>query len=184
MTETVAESTQPKVRKRQHRINKALAGALLATQPDQTFDDVALQVGAKNGNSLKRSLFNHGLTREKLSNLSRNCVEASFTANVVTQAVEIIRDKANGVLDGQLTKLANKPVGKLANRGQGEAAVLETLSRTWRNLNGNPDQITVQFGAALLSAKPGTPQQVDDCGEAQSQSEPQTLPPVQDSSSQ
>jgi len=51
----------------------------------------------------------------------------------------------------QVSKLASKSPGKLANKGQGEAAVLETLSRTWRNLNGNPDSISISFGARNLS---------------------------------
>lgn len=147
----VLEPPQPKPKR--HRVNLALAGTLLAR--GMGYDEIAKQVGAANGNSLRVNLSKKGVTLERVRNPHPDHVKtASVTYKVVAEATEVLRENANKVLNGQLTKLASKPVGKLANRGQGEAAVLETLSRTWRNLNGNPDSITFSFGASQQSSEP------------------------------
>lgn len=166
---------------RQKRINKGLAG-VLAANTDQTWDEIAPQVGAKNGNSLKVSMLGNGLSKRVLQGIAENKVKATLTAQVVSDASEIIRNRLNDELMVQTDLLSKeKPdYSDLASRGQGRAATVKAIAETWRTLNGNPDSVTIQFGASLLSdAQPSTPQPVVDCVSSPVETDMTGTPPVQ-----
>lgn len=174
----------PARKPRQKRINHALAGSLLAV--GCTLDAIAPQVGAKNGESLRTALARKGVTARTVRALQPTPERTmTVTAKIVEAAAEGLRDKLNGSLVASVDAFNSRPLrrNKLANKGQGDAAVLETLSRTWRNLNGSPDSVTFQFGAGSQSDMPqvepaSTPPMVS-CGPALDVQATGGTPPVQ-----
>lgn len=165
-------------RKKHKRVNLALAGVIAATT-GQSWNEIAPQVGSVSGNALGVNMHGKGITKRSIAEAKAPTIKATLTAQVVSEATEIIRDRANSVLALQIGKLAAKKPGRLASKGQGEAAVLKTMAETWRTLNGNPDQITVQFGANMLSEfTPSTPP-VANCGPVQDVEVLPNTPPVQ-----
>jgi hypothetical protein len=132
------------------RTNYALGGVLVGQ--GVTLAEAASRTGAKNAESLRRGLARKGVTATSVRQVKREpaLVTATMTAHVVSEASAILRDRMNGTLLAQAGKLASKPVGKLASKGQGEAAVLKTMAETWRTLNGNPDQVSISFGVGQL----------------------------------
>lgn len=166
-------TTTPVVKPKQKRINYAL-GAVLVSK-GFSLDEAAKQAGAKNGTTLRVGLRRKGITPTASRALLPSMPErVTVTARIVSDATQAIRDRTNNLLSMQVDKLGAKKPGRLANRGQGEAAVLETLSRTWRNLNGSPDQISIQFGASMVSDM--VPPQVT--VEVPSVTVPDSTPPV------
>lgn len=146
--------------KHRKRINYALAGTLLHS--GLTMDEIALRVGAANGNTLRSSLSRKGVTKSGAKlivdvNADKKSVD-TLTARVSRDAAEIIRDSIGERLLGQIGKLSKRKVGKLANQGQGEAAVLKTLAETHRTLYGGAEMNVVVFGAASLERGPAQDQ--------------------------
>src|SRR6185295_2387038 len=132
------------------KVNHALAGALLAA--GMSYEQVAPRVGAATGNSLRVGLAKQGVSATSMRNpevaLAR---KITVTAQIATEAAEIVKERLHGRLGSQIEHLSKRKVGKLASKGQGEAAVLKTMAETWRTLNGNPDSITFSFGASAQS---------------------------------
>lgn len=146
---------------RQKRLNTELGGVLLAQ--GLSFDEIAQRIGSASGNAVRVALARKGITKRSARDAAPTPERtASVTLTVVSQAESILRERLNGGLLQATDALLSKPPTRksLANRGQGHAAVLEGLSRTWRNLNGSPDSVTLQFGANMLSDLAPIPQPV------------------------
>jgi hypothetical protein len=144
------------------RINYALAGTLLASGME--WDQIAPSVGAKNGETLRAGCARKGVTKPMVRNLeTKGQTRISVTAKLATEAESIIRQRLNsGLIQAADALLSKSPTRKsLSNKGQGHASTLETLSRTWRNLNGSPDQVQVSFGLTMLNDS--APQPVVSC---------------------
>ncbi len=183
MVADASPPTETPKKPKKKRINYALGAVLVSKGFD--YDAAAQQAGAKNGRVLRVGLRRKGITATASRALLPSLPErVSVTAKIVSDVQDALRDKLNSGLDAQASKLLAKKPGKLHNRGQGDASVLETLSRTWRNLNGNPDSITVQFGVGMdrekLIAGPKA-QAVVEVSEVQQSANPTGSGEVQDS---
>ena len=153
---------RPPGKPRRHRVNLALAGVLL-TQ-GMSYDEVAPRVGAATGNSLRVNLGKKGLNLDKMRNPDPAAsAQAVATIKLVSEASEIVKERLHGRLGAQIEQLSKRKVGKLASKGQGEAATLKTMAETWRTLNGNPDSISISFGARNLSLDQPALAPVIDC---------------------
>lgn len=159
----VQQASQP-AKKRKARINHALAGTLLAT--GCTLAAIAPQVGAKNAESLRAALARKGVTTRSVRNLEpRGERRVTVTAKLVEEATEGLRASLNGSLAAVVSAFNSKsPTRKsLASKGQGDAATLKQIAETWRTLNGNPDSISISFGARGLSGDMPPVAPVIDC---------------------
>lgn len=157
MVATVEESPV----KHRKRINYALAGTLLHT--GLSMDEIAVKVGAANANTLRSALSRKGVTRSNARlitdvNPSQSHVE-TLTARISRQASDIIKDSIGERLLAQASKLSSRKVGKLANVGQGEAAVLKTLAETHRTLYGGAEMNVLIFGASSMERELSSAQQ-------------------------
>lgn len=173
-------SESPTAKIKRHRINLALAGALLAQ--GMGYDEVAPKVGAKNGNSLRSNLAKRGVTLTKVRNPSPDHVAtATVTCKVVNEATEQLQERFNSEIARQLAAIEAERMtyDDLPSRGQGRTATVKTLAETYRAVNGNPDSVTFSFGASVQSSRPELeiPQQVVNCGpELDITPDPLTLP--------
>jgi hypothetical protein len=143
-----------KVKRPRKRINKALAGVLVATTK-QSWDELAPKVGAANGNSLRVNMFKSGVTQQNCRPEPEQPItttQASVTLQVVTEAAELLRKELNGELLAQVNALKSVPAtfDALASKGQGRAGTVKQIAETWRTLNGNPDQVSISFGVGQL----------------------------------
>lgn len=153
-----AEQSKPRKAK-QKRINVALAGVIAATT-ELDWSAIAPHVGAKNGESLRQVMIRKGVTRAVIEAAKhRQPVNGSVTAKLVTQATAAIQDMLNDEIADQIRTVRAVPVvyNDLANEKQGRAGLVKQIAESYRAINGSPDQISIQFGASMLSeAVPGT----------------------------
>lgn len=171
-TVTTEQPTAQQPKKRQKRVNYALAGALLSQGLE--FDEIAPQVGAANGESLRAGMSRKGVTKKSVMSLQpRETRVTTVTAKIVDQASAVLADRFNGEIARQLAQIEAQPCSydDLPSRGQGRTATVKTLAETYRAVNGNPDSVTFSFGASVQSSRPEleTPQQVANCGAEQTQ---------------
>lgn len=156
----VAEGVADWPKKKQGRINYALAATLLASGVN--VEDIPPRVGAKNWNVLRVGLAKRGVTASATRALPPSQIVVQAEAvKVATDTIEAIRIKAGKRLEMQLDSLAAQPVGELASKGQGEASVLKTIAETHRTLFGGSDQIQIVFGVGSLQGDGPQPVVVD-----------------------
>lgn len=153
IAETPVET--PKIRKPTKRINYALAGTLLHS--GVTMEQIALQVGAANANSLRAALHRKGVTKRSAQAVTvGKHVTETITAKVATQAAEMLRENLGDQLGAAVAALGGKRIGyrDLANVGQGHAAVLKTLAETHKTLYGGAEMNVLVFGVDSMNGTP------------------------------
>lgn len=164
--EKPAKTPTPGQLKHRKRINYALAGALLHAGVNG--EEIALRVGASNWNSLRAGMARKGVTKRVTSSVTlADSAVTSVTQRVAVGAAEMIRDSIGERLASQIATLTSRKVGRLANYGQGEAAVLKTLAETHKTLYGGAEMNVLVFGVDSMN---GTPvQQLPQAAEQNSQ---------------
>jgi hypothetical protein len=127
------------------KIDYTLAAAMLADGYD--YDEIAPKVGAKSAESLRVCLQKRGITKSRLrpvtpvvtKSVTRN-QKVQVSSNADDAVTDVLRSELNAELMAQVVKLRSKPVGELANRGQGRASVVKTIA----------ESINVVFGVNVI----------------------------------
>jgi hypothetical protein len=131
-SEQVIDPVKPK---RKTRINYALAGTLLTT--GLSYDEIAPQVGAKNGQSVRIGLFKKGVTLRKVQQLpTPNEGSMPVLLRVATQAGQIVRDRLSKDLEQTTNELLSTKQRKGLKALKERVEVLEPLTRTASKLYG------------------------------------------------
>ncbi len=132
----IAEPTESKPRRK--RVNLTLAATMLTT--GLTFNEIAPQVGAKNGNSLKVALHKKGVNKNMAcNNLLSESVTNQLTFRVVNQASEALRSSMADILQSHTTKLSQIPARANLKHIKQIGEAIEPLARTAKIVHGWSD---------------------------------------------